>query len=36
MLMVYLEVLDTPEEKVRFEELYRKYRGAMFLSLIHI
>ncbi len=30
MLMVYLEVLDTPEEKVRFEELYRKYRGAMF------
>ena len=30
MLMMYLQMLDTPEEKVRFEELYRKYRGAMF------
>ena len=44
MLMLYLQMLDTPEEKVRFEEIYLKYRAVMFcaadgilhLSLIHI
>ena len=30
MLMLYLQMLDTPEEKVRFEEIYLKYRDAMF------
>lgn len=30
MLMFYLEMLDTLEEKVRLEEIYLKYRGAMF------
>lgn len=30
MLTLYLQMLETPEEKVRFEEIYRKYRGAMF------
>ena len=30
MLMLYLQMLDTPEEKVRFEEIYLKYREKMF------
>ena len=30
MLMLYLQMLDTPEEKVRFEEIYLKYRSIMF------
>ena len=30
MLMLYLQMLETPEEKVRFEEIYLKYRSAMF------
>lgn len=30
MLMLYLQMLKTPEEKVRFEEIYLKYRGVMF------
>ena len=30
MLMLYLQMLDTPEEKVRFEEIYLKYRAVMF------
>ena len=30
MLMLYLQMLDTLEEKVRFEEIYLKYRNAMF------
>jgi len=30
MLIYYLQVLDTPEEKVRFEQLYQQYRGLMY------
>ena len=30
MLMMYLQMLDTPEEKVRFEEIYLKYRSVMY------
>lgn len=30
MLMIYLQMLDTPEEKIRFEEIYLKYRGVMY------
>ena len=30
MLTLYLQMLDTPEEKVRFEEIYLNYRGMMF------
>ena len=30
MLILYLQMLDTPEEKVRFEEIYLKYRSIMF------
>lgn len=30
MLMMYLQMLDTPEEKVRFEEIYLRYRGLMY------
>lgn len=29
MLMVYLSAIETPEEKVKFEALYYKYRGYM-------
>lgn len=29
MLMVYLSTIETPEEKVKFEALYDKYRGFM-------
>ena len=36
MLVYYLQMLDTPEEKVKFEQIYLKYRGLMYLSLIHI
>ncbi len=30
MLAFYLQMLDTPEEKVRFEHIYQKYRGLMY------
>lgn len=30
MLVCYLQMLDTPEEKLRFEQLYVNCRGAMF------
>ena len=30
MLMLYLQMLDTPEEKIRFEQIYTKYRSPMF------
>jgi len=30
MLMFYLQMLDTPEEKIRFEQIYREYRGLMY------
>jgi len=30
MLVYYLQMLDTPEEKVRFEQIYTKYRGLMY------
>jgi RNA polymerase sigma-70 factor (ECF subfamily) len=30
MLVFYLQMLDTPEEKVRFEQIYTKYRGLMY------
>lgn len=30
MLMFYLQMLDTPEEKAKFEEIYLAYRGMMF------
>ncbi|WP_295753180.1 RNA polymerase sigma factor [uncultured Oscillibacter sp.] len=30
MLTLYLQMLETPEEKVRFEEIYLNYRGMMF------
>lgn len=38
MLMLYLQMLETPEEKVRFEEIYLKYRVTMFRaadSILH-
>jgi len=30
MFAFYLQMLDTPEEKVRFEQIYQKYRGLMY------
>jgi len=30
MLALYLQMLDTPEEQVRFEQIYQKYRGLMY------
>ena len=30
MLACYLQMLDTPEEKIRFEQIYTKYRSPMF------
>ena len=30
MLVYYLQMLDTPEEKTRFEQIYLKYRGLMY------
>ena len=30
MLVYYLQMLDTPEEKIRFEQIYLKYRGLMY------
>lgn len=30
MLICYLQMLDTPEEKARFEQIYLKYRGLMY------
>ena len=30
MLVYYLQMMDTPEEKIRFEQIYLKYRGLMY------
>ncbi len=30
MLILYMQMLDTPEEKVRFEQIYQQYRGLMY------
>ena len=30
MLMICLSLVDTPEEKSKFRQLYEKYRGLMF------
>lgn len=30
MLMMYLNLVDTPEEKSKFKQLYDKYRNLMF------
>ena len=30
MLIYYLQMLDTPEEKIRFEKIYLKYRSLMY------
>ena len=38
MLIYYLQMLDTPEEKVRFEQIYLKYRGLIYRvadSILH-
>ena len=29
MVMIYLSTIESPEEKIKFEELYDKYRGFM-------
>ena len=36
MLALYLQMLDTPEEKIRFEQIYEKYRGLMYHVADHI
>ena len=38
MLVYYLQMLDTPEEKMRFEQIYLKCRGLMYRvadSILH-
>jgi len=30
MLIYYMQMLDTPEEKLRFEQIYQEYRGLMY------
>ena len=38
MLICYLQMLDTPEEKIRFEHIYLKYRNLMYRvadSILH-
>lgn len=32
IMMIYLQMLDTPEERSRFEQLYRMYRSLMFYA----
>ena len=29
-MLIYLQMLDTPEAKIRFEQIYTKYRGLMY------
>ena len=29
-MMIYLQMIETPEEKSKFEQLYLEYRGLMF------
>lgn len=35
-MLVYLQAIDTPSERARFEELYLAYRGLMFYVANHI
>ena len=30
MLMMYVQMLDVPQERVKFEQIYRTYRSLMF------
>ena len=30
MLIIYLQMIETPEEKSKFERLYLEYRGLMY------
>lgn len=32
MLMMYLSAIESPEEKIKFEDLYNKYRGFMLMA----
>lgn len=37
-MMIYLSMIDTPEERSKFERLYREYRGLMYhvaLEILH-
>ena len=36
MLMFYLSAMESPEEKIKFEELYYKYRGFMLKVAAHV
>ncbi|MDE6261317.1 MAG: sigma-70 family RNA polymerase sigma factor [Oscillospiraceae bacterium] len=36
MMMIYLSAIESPEEKIKFEELYDKYRGFMLRIASHI
>ena len=29
-MMIYLQMIDTPEDRSKFEQLYLEYRGLMF------
>lgn len=35
-MMIYLSTIESPEEKIKFEELYDKYRGFMLKIASHI
>ena len=38
MLVMYVQMLDSPQEKVRFEQIYRTYRNLMYriaMKLLH-
>lgn len=36
MLMFYLSAMESPEEKIKFEKLYYKYRGFMLKVACHV
>ncbi len=36
MLIYYLQMLDTPEEKIRFEQIYQQYRSLMYHAADHV
>ena len=36
MLMIYLSAIETPEEKIKFEELYYRYRGFMLKAVLRV
>lgn len=35
-MLIYLQVIETEEDKNKFEDIYQKYRGLMYYVAYHL